>query len=191
MRAFFCIPIEREICEQIGRIASRLRDMTDMRASWVAQANYHVTVRFLGDIEPGWIPDLERIARAACAGIKPTDGIANQVGAFPKLENARVLWVGGEAPDSLRQLVVSLEQGLGALGFPKQRADRGFHITLARIKGRPDPLLPHAVDATRSLTPFRVSIGDLALMRSTLTSHGAQYTPLFSHPLGGGTCEKV
>lgn len=184
MRAFFCIPIDSEQRQRIRRIASQLRDTTEMRASWVALANYHLTVRFLGDIEPAWIPDLEAVARAACASIKPTGALGDRIGAFPKLENARVLWIGGQAPDGLRSLSMSLNQELEAMGFPRDRVDRGFHVTMARIKGRPDPLLSNAVEALGAFAPFWFPVEQLTLMESTLTSQGAEYASLFTVPIG-------
>ena len=52
MRAFFSIPLGADIAASIDRIAKGVRGATDTRASWVRMENYHVTLRFLGEIDP-------------------------------------------------------------------------------------------------------------------------------------------
>lgn len=51
MRAFLCIPIKDDLRSHIASVARELRERVDARAAWVQRENYHVTVRFLGEID--------------------------------------------------------------------------------------------------------------------------------------------
>lgn len=185
MRAFICLPIPQRVRDEIGRIADEVRGATSMRARWVPKANYHVTVQFLGDIDPMMCVDLERIARKIGRCVDPFDLRLDRAGAFPSPARARVLWVGGDGPPPYRGLLTSMHHELERLGFPGERADGLAHVTIARIKGRPDPTLDRWIDRASIPEPLRVPVDRIVLMQSELTPAGARYAPLFEVPLVG------
>ena len=165
-------------------MAERLRLATHMRASWVPKDNYHLTLRFLGDIDPSLTVNLDRLCRTVCEDIAPFECILDRLGAFPTVDRARVLWVGGEIPSSFRRLMQALSQGLIDLGFPRTKKEPEVHATLARIKDRPDPALPGVIARFNPIKPMCLAIDKIVLMESTLTAQGAVYTPLFTTKLG-------
>ncbi len=184
MRTFFCIPIANRHCKTLAHTAERVRLATHMRASWVPRQNYHITLRFLGDIDPASTVDLDHLCRAVCERIAPFDCILDRLGAFPTVDRARVLWVGGEIPPSLRRLTHALSEGLTDLGFPRAKEESVVHATLARIKDRPDPALPGVIARFNPIKPMCLEIDSIVLMESELTAQGAVYTPLFTTKLG-------
>ena len=178
MRTFFCIPLTPETASSIERIAGAVRDSVDMRASWVHRENYHVTLRFLGEIEPELTVELERIAQRVAERLEPFNLTLDRLGCFPSVERARVLWLGGEAAPAFRGLVSSLHHELRSLGFPQERKPTVAHVTLARVKGKPDPGLARVLDASRPGSGLEVCADRIVLMESVLTPGGARYTPL-------------
>jgi 2'-5' RNA ligase len=186
MRAFFCIPADSKLKERIGSIASRLRDATRMRASWVRPENYHLTVRFLGEIDPVSTVELDELCRHVAIGVPPFDVILDRVGAFPSPERARVIWVGGTAPSAYVALTSSLNERLREMGFPQDRNETLAHVTLARVKGAPDPVLARSMDALNPLPGWMLHADRIVLMESQLTLRGAIYTPLFTIRLDEG-----
>jgi 2'-5' RNA ligase len=185
MRAFFCIPISESVREAIYATAESLRSQTHMRANWVPKANYHVTLHFLGDIDPELTVDLNELCRQLCRGMAAFDCLIDRIGAFPSVERARVLWMGGDAPQQFQDLAQRLSAGLVKLGFPRERREKVVHITLARIVDHPDPALPEILPQMPPIDPATVSVDRVVLMESTLTRSGAVYTPLFTCRLGG------
>ncbi|MEW5826496.1 MAG: RNA 2',3'-cyclic phosphodiesterase [Candidatus Bipolaricaulota bacterium] len=183
MRTFFCLSLPAATREAIGRVAERLRRETRMSASWVGHELLHVTVRFLGDIEPDLLPALQRAAREAVRGVSPWETSLDRIDAFPHLPRARVLWVGGEAPDSFRALTGRLEEQLQPLGFARDPLPNVAHVTIARIKGAPDPRLDDLCRAPGLWKAQRFVAEQLTLMQSELTPHGPRYLPLFRLPL--------
>ncbi|UCF10226.1 MAG: RNA 2',3'-cyclic phosphodiesterase, partial [Candidatus Bipolaricaulota bacterium] len=144
-----------------------------------------------GEIEPALCTDLHRLARELLPTLPPFTFRVDRVSAFPGVERPRVLWVGGDAPAAFRSLLERLGAGLQDLGFEPARRERAFHITIARLKGRPDDAL------RRSIRPldddgWSFPADRLVLMESRLSGRGAHYDPLFSIRLGaaktpGGT----
>jgi len=178
MRTFFAIPLQEGVRESIRSAAGQLRAATQMRASWVRPENYHLTVRFLGDIEPMLTVDLTNLADELVADRKPFEIPLERIGAFPSFDRARVLWIGGDAPDTFVDLVGNLNAQITRLGFKPERKATIAHVTIARVKGRFDEQLGSIV---RDLGPLRsesVHVDRIVLMQSELAPGGAIYTPL-------------
>ncbi len=184
MRTFFCIPVCEQHRDTFGRTAGRIRSMTSMRASWVPRENYHITLRFLGDIDASIIPDLDELSRVLSARVSPFDCLLDRIGAFPSIDRARVLWVGGLIPISFERLARALSAGLADLGFPRAKKDSVVHVTLARIKDKPDPGLADAIERISPIRPVSLTVDRIVLMESTLSAQGSVYTPLFTKRLG-------
>jgi len=185
MRAFFCVTLDERCQSTIGAIAERLRSETRMRASWVRRGNYHLTVRFLGEIDPMLTVDLDRVCRDVVRGMDPVAIALERLGAFPSAEGARVLWIGGNTPVAYVELVERLNGELRGLGFGEERKRPVAHVTLARVKGRPDPALGSLLEKVGSFSPESARVDRVTLMESRLTPSGAVYTPLFEARLGG------
>ena len=187
MRAFFCIPLSQTARDTVSAVATQLRRETDMRASWVRPENYHLTVRFLGEIDPRQTIDLGRIAEEAARRHASFRLSLSRVGAFPSFSRPRVLWMGDDAPSAFTELVGDVNDGLGALGFPPERKATVAHVTVARIKGRSDPTLDEKARLLRPSDPESVDVGRIILMESRLGPGGATYTPLYEVSLSGGS----
>ena len=182
MRTFLCIPIEDDLRNHISSVAEELHARVDARASWVQPENYHVTVRFLGEIDPMLTVDLKEACREVTGQIRSFDISVDRVGGFPNLDSPRVLWAGGRAPTPFRNLLSRLDDELSQLGFPHARVDSLAHITIARIKGRVHTPLTGALgEITQPGWTLRAD--RLVLMESLLTPRGAIYSPLFTLPL--------
>jgi len=184
MRAFFCIPLGVGQRTAIASIAERFRGATRMRASWVRPENYHLTVRFLGEIDPILTVDLDQVCRGVAESVDPFAITFDRLGAFPAAERARVLWVGGETPAEYINLVTSLNEQLRPLGFGPEWKRPVAHVTVARIKSVPDPDLGRLLEAPHTFPSEPARVDRVALMESRLTPEGAVYSPLFEVRLG-------
>ena len=185
MRTFFCIPLEHDVREGIASVAASLRSKTACRCSWVRPQNYHVTVRFLGEIDPMLTVDLEALAMNVASHYEPFDLPFDRVGAFPSADRARVVWIGGDTPSAFADLVGELNTGLTELGFERERKRPVSHVTVARVKSRPDEGLVQAVTQVRPEAPLVCRADRIVLMSSDLAPGGAVYTPLFERTIGG------
>ena len=191
MRTFLCIPIDNALKAKLDELSQQAQQRIPVSASWVRPENFHVTIRFLGEIDPMLTTDLERSCRVVTRDMTPFDLSIDRVGAFPTPSRPRVLWAGGEAPSSFRDLLSSLDRELTALGFPSGRPETIAHITLARIKGRTEPDIAQTIRSLAGLSNWTLRADRLVLMESRLTAQGAIYTPLFTLPLGERRADAV
>jgi len=116
------------------QLARRARDANiDMK--WVAPANYHLTLKFLGWARPELVPALEDRLVAAVAGVAPFKLRTARLGAFPSLDKAGVLWAGVDEPTgALAGLAATIEQASVELGFAAEPRTFHPHVTLARTR---------------------------------------------------------
>lgn len=115
-------------------LARRARDAgVDVR--WVAPANYHVTLKFLGWTREAAIGAVRDALDAAAASAPRMTLRTTRLGAFPSLEKANVLWAGVEEQSgALAALAARIDAACAALGFRAEH--RGFHahVTLGRTR---------------------------------------------------------
>ncbi len=170
MRAFVAIFPPPEVRKKALRAAQRL-PLGD-RVRWTRLENVHLTLKFLGDVREEILDELYAALEETCAQHAPFDiGLAN-LGAFPSVRRARILWASvGAGSDPLRSLAADLDTALAALGFEREERPYTPHLTLGRVRGRPASFdLPQDIG---DLEGFRVR--QIELMASTLTAEGSIY----------------
>ncbi len=153
---------------------------------WVAPDNLHVTLKFLGGVEPGRLADTEvALARAASAA-PPFDLTLGGVGAFPTSSRPRVVWAGvAGGRDALGTLAGRVDSALADLGFERETRPYSPHVTLGRVRApRRDAALAAAIEAGAGRGFGTLRVDRLVLMRSDLSPRGARHTVLVSWPLG-------
>ena len=153
------------------------------RVRWTRPDNFHLTLKFLGDVVPEErLEEISAALRTACARHAPFDAGLTGFGAFPSARRARILWSGvGRGADAVRALAADVDAALEPLGFVREGRPYAPHATLGRVRGRPASLeLPPAV---LEECGFRVERADL--VKSTLTAEGPVYETLEGFALGG------
>lgn len=140
----------------------------DRRIRWTGRDQWHVTLRYLGDVDP------EPVA-AALAGIRlPTADIVFG----PRVERwgASLAVI---AVDGLETLAAAVRTATAGFGSPDERPFRG-HLTVARARGR--ARLPASAVGAEIAGSARVD--EFALVASDLTPDGARYRTLERWSLG-------
>jgi 2'-5' RNA ligase len=156
---------------------------------WVAPANFHLTVKFLGAVDIGRLPDVERALGDAVAGLSPFTLTLRGLGAFPSAARPRVIWAGtAQGAAELAGLAAHVERALSPLGFPPEDRPFSAHVTLGRVRTpRRNPRLAEALAASTAVELLSVPVERVSLMRSDLSPRGARYSELAAHPLAAGT----
>ena len=134
---------------------------------FVRPENWHITLRFIGNADPGAVIDALRGApyEAARARLGPAvDVIA---------ERALVVPVDGLAP-----LAGDVRNRTKGIGEPERRRFIG-HLTLARVKSRVP--MPRVLGM---LVRAEFDVEEIALVQSRLDPQGAQYETLETWPVG-------
>ena len=178
-RLFIAIDISKVVCEDLKNEVYKKVDFG--RASWVNPDNYHITLKFLGDVLVSEIDVIAGIMEGAAAGKGEITLACTQLGLFPNLSKPRVLWVGFEDDSGVLVKIVSgLEDALlSMLGIKKERRPFTPHMTVARIKGGVDHIkLSRFVKKGIDLRESSFRISQIILYSSELKQSGAVHTIL-------------
>ena len=184
-RVFCAIAIPDAVRQQIrDHVNSLVRSFPDVKASWTNADNIHLTIKFLGNIAIGRVHSITDSAAAATNELKAFDVEIGSCGVFPGRSRPKVLWIGISDPSGgLSQLQKRLEIECEKRGFPKE--DRPFrpHLTIARLRGGNDTrTLVEAHLATKFPVQI-VTVNELTVFRSDLSSHGSKYTAISKHTI--------
>jgi RNA 2',3'-cyclic 3'-phosphodiesterase len=179
LRTFIAVPLPAQCTRTLAEMQGALRRFgADVR--WTAVPSIHLTLKFLGEIDPAVLPGLSGALRALPVP-EPFTLRLEGMGAFPNLQRPRVIWCGIEGD---RQALSLLQQGVEKAciqaGFEREGRPFQPHLTLGRVQGRrnlqalldyirigPSPGCDFVVDHYR-------------IYRSTLTPQGAIYDVLES-----------
>ena len=152
---------------------------------WVDPEGIHLTLKFLGDIEPALVEDVLRAMEQAASGTAPFQLHLDGLGVFPNLRRPRVLWAGvGGDMDALGALQEKVEAAMEGLAFPRERRAFSPHLALGRVRDTISAVARQRVGGLVSqgsldgADPWPVNA--VHLMRSNLTPDGAVYTSLGS-----------
>jgi 2'-5' RNA ligase len=183
MRLFIALDIDEAIQQRLDDyVRTLLPRFPGVR--FVRSSNYHVTLKFLGDVLKA------EAVRERLRQIHPPafELSVRGVGFFPDARAPRVFWAGVEAPP-LDGLAQSVGQSLEALGFAQENSFHP-HLTLARNgSGRPRPVrgerppqafaqLARHVASSPAPEFGTMSAREFFLYESRLSSNGALYCKL-------------
>ncbi len=153
----------------------------------VTDKNLHLTLRFLGDIEPDDTVEIAAAMRMAASNVPAFDVRLVGVGAFPRPDRPSVIWVGVEGTQPLDRFVGALNPTLDSLGLSPSDKPWKPHLTVARVKSRPDDELIKLFDRFASADFGEQSIDSVQLIESRLGSAGPTYIDLDRIDLAGVT----
>ncbi len=180
MRCFMALPIPKKYQQECQVLVQGLQKHS-LPVKWVAFGNYHVTLKFIGEIQEDMLPSIVEQVELTVTEFFPFTLSLEKTGAFPLRGKPRVLWVGVREPGSrLGALANQLNRRLEALGLPGEARSFSPHLTLGRVRpgGSMDRELLTMDFATET---FQVS--EVVLYESRLTPAGPIYTPLKIFPL--------
>jgi 2'-5' RNA ligase len=193
-RLFVAVTIPEEVKAKIEEAQAELRRVFPERSvRWTRRDQFHLTLRFLGEVDASRVGALGDVLRAACQGFSALRLRAQGVGFFPDLRFPRVAWVGiNEQSDQLPRLQQAVE--VSTREFTAEEPGERFtgHVTLARIKGikRPEAEALGEAAACMAQRPFgEWTAYKVELMRSELSPKGARHTSLAAIPLAGLTAD--
>ncbi|MEW5774873.1 MAG: RNA 2',3'-cyclic phosphodiesterase [Thermodesulfobacteriota bacterium] len=183
VRAFVALPLPAAYQDGLAAVRRDWSPRLRSRLSWTRPGNWHLTLKFLGDVEESLLP---RLAAALGAVRAPRFVLQGGGGGFfpPRPEarrrwQPRVLWVGlARGAAETAALASAIEKALLPLGFPAEGRPFSAHLTLARIKwSEPDPWDEVLADLAGRPWPEFPAAG-FTLYRSALGPGGPQYAAL-------------
>jgi 2'-5' RNA ligase len=180
--------VPQVVKQEIQLVQERFRrESPEGCASWTRPDQWHLTLKFLGNVDVARVSALTDAVGAASESFAPMRLRAERVGCFPDLRKPRVVWVGVRDEDhQLAELAKAVEDA--AADFTTEEREGKFtgHITIARIKNfdrRVAERVARIVETMAQHAFGEWTAEAIELMRSELASDGARHTSLARLPL--------
>jgi len=181
MRSFVAIPIEPT--GQVLTVLSELGLWRKQGLKRVEPENMHLTLKFLGEIDPGRVPEITEALGTAVAGHGPFRIKFRGMGAFPNENYIKVVWVGIDCIE-LEPLAGDVIESLTGHGFDRSKFSP--HLTMARVKSpKPRERILAMLGDNRDRDFGWQDVDSIFLMKSTLTPSGPIYEEIASIELSG------
>ena len=195
IRAFLAVEVQDELRKQIAQVQQELRQRLSreasraVRISWVQPTAIHLTVKFLGDVDEQLVDALRAAIGQVLREHRSIQIPLERIGAFPRPQQPRVLWVGaseqweeGEDAKRLASLHRGIEDCCATFDFAPDGRPLSPHLTLARIKEgerHVGQTLAKSSAMDRPLSLGSLLIDSVVLMKSELRPTGPVYTKLW------------
>ena len=155
-------------------------------ARWIEPDNFHVTIRFAGDIDNGiarefadFLAEVEsRIFRVRLKG----------TGAFGG-NDPRSLWAGVEAGPELEALARAHERAARAAGLPPEQRKFKPHVTIARLKNARPEIVAQYLQRNGGFATDYTTVTRFVLFSSKPLVGGGPYVSEEIYPLAGAQYE--
>lgn len=185
-RLFIALGVPEAVKAEMERTQAELRRaVRGHGVRWAGRNQFHLTLRFLGDVETARVGNLVEALRTAATSFAPLQMRAKGVGFFPNARYPRVVWVGvQDAAEQLGALQRAVHTATAAFTEDREEARFTGHVTLGRIKSlkRPETeALARAAALAEGVLGDWVA-AEVELMRSQLSPQGSVYTRLARLP---------
>ncbi|HEX2945634.1 MAG TPA: RNA 2',3'-cyclic phosphodiesterase [Clostridia bacterium] len=132
IRAFIGIDFEDDCKRYISVLQQSLRKYA-VRGRWKHSDNFHLTLKFLDEIDAKQQKEIEEALRDICLRQEPFLLEVSELGMFKGGDSIRVLWLGltGDIMP-LQSLAADIERSLLPIGFPAERRPYTPHITIGQ-----------------------------------------------------------
>jgi 2'-5' RNA ligase len=177
-RCFIALELPSPVQEHLAQIISRLKEAkADIK--WVEPKNTHLTLKFLGEISPEQLRSAREFLVQQNGRHKAIVCSTSQIGVFPGWNRPQVIWLGLKTGTSeISDLQKELEVGLAECGFARDPKKFKPHLTLGRVRSPKNMDKLSEKIRTLPLEEMEFILGELALIKSTLTQSGPVYQPL-------------
>lgn len=176
-RLFTALEIPRDAAMSLSLLRGGLPG-----ARWIDVENYHLTLRFIGDVE-GHIADevanaLDRVRRSSFSLT------LSGVGAFGS-KKPHAVWAGAVPSPDLNALQAEIERICQRIGIPSDPRKFTPHVTLARLRNSSPADVAHYLSARGNFATLPFKVGRFVLMSSRDSVGGGPYIIEEAWPLNG------
>ena len=177
LRLFIAIPMPEEIAERLMMLEADVPG-----AAWRLPEHFHLTLRFIGDIDEATARDVDHELGQIVAA--PFEMALAGAGSFGGKEPS-ALWAGVDAPPDLARLAAACERAVQRAGLTPEPRKYKPHVTLAYCYGTMDF---DAANFLQDAAEFRTEtfwVDHFCMYSSRATKAGSRYVEEAVYPLVG------
>lgn len=184
LRLFVAVKVPDELGKRLADMEGRLA-ATGANVKWVPEGNFHLTLKFLGNVDEARVEAVTEALASAVAGAHTFDVALAGAGAFPNNRTASVIWAGiNSGAEQMKSLARRVEDALEKIGFERESRPFKAHLTLGRARSsRNADRMGEMLDTMKAeeVGSFRVSA--ITLVKSDLRPSGPVYTTIKEHEM--------
>jgi RNA 2',3'-cyclic 3'-phosphodiesterase len=177
LRLFVGIPFPPELRLRLSLLCSGVTG-----AKWVDPGNFHLTLRFIGEVGEDLAADID-LALSRVEGRRFALQLA-RTGAFGNGGRPRSLWVGVERNPRLWALRDKIEHALIRNGLPPEPRKFAPHVTLARLQNAAPQAVAAFLSASAQFRAEPLAVDAFSLIASLPTKAGRVYEDQADYRLG-------
>ena len=177
MRLFIAVNFNEDLKDLMCGVMRELKAQAS-RGSFTDRDNLHLTLAFLGEIEPGRLGEITAVMKKLRS--RPAELVFKGIGRFRR-DGGDIYWMGAEKSSSLVSLHEELTALLRESGFPVEAREFRPHLTLGR-----EVALKSGLDRDRfmkSMPDMRMTADIVSLMKSERINGKLTYTEIFAEQL--------
>ncbi len=183
MRLFCAADTDPKLHSVVGRASVSLRK-AGAEAKWTPPTQWHVTLKFLGEVDAAALEPVTAAFKRAAASGRPAGLRLAGLGVFgglkPRVVIARIEDDGG----NLQAAAAALDREFTPLGFHPDNHVFNPHVTLARVRSpRNAAALLEAIKRESASVAGAWEVRELVLYESILRPEGAEYRVVARAPL--------
>lgn len=177
IRAFLAIDVDEDLKAKMYRIIKEFKK-TDANIKYVDLENIHLTLKFFGEIDSEGIELLSSKIEGVVSNFDKFSIKIKGCGAFPNTNRIKVIWLGIDEDELIKQLHDELDNEFVKLGFDK---DKRFssHLTIGRMRNaKGKNKVKSTIEEFSEVEIGEMSVDKIILKKSTLTPAGPIYEDL-------------
>jgi 2'-5' RNA ligase len=184
LRCFIAIEIPDEIKREMHAIIDILRT-TGADVKWIPAENLHLTLKFLGKTPESVIIPITEVLGKKMLSYSPFYITISHVGCFPDRRRPRILWIGADQAEVMKEMHGDIENEMRQFGFSAESRAFHAHVTIGRVRSlnRVRPVI-RKLDEYASHNFGTCEVRNISLIKSELSPAGARYKTLAQIPLG-------
>jgi len=179
IRAFIAVDVGPEVRAILRPVFEKLRKVSH-KVRWVPEQNWHLTAKFLGDVDGQQITKIAEAMQEEAAQHTAFDLEFRGIKPFPPNREPRIIALDVESgTEALAAFHKGLDQRMRAFGVASEKRHFLAHLTLGRIKGTSNTPRFWDLIQRNAETDFGIAhISEASLYQSHLRPEGAEYVPL-------------
>ncbi|MFH1520548.1 MAG: RNA 2',3'-cyclic phosphodiesterase [Candidatus Micrarchaeota archaeon] len=126
MRVFVAIQVPDNIKKKAELVG---REIEQEGVVPVKQENMHITLKFIGDVEPEQVEIIKK--RLQSVEHRKIECNLNGAGVFPNEKYVKVVWIGAESNGEMEKLAIKIHDALAEYSNEEKFS---AHLTIARVK---------------------------------------------------------
>ena len=153
-------------------------------ARWIDRENFHITLRFIGEVAEDIATDIDRALAELTAD--PFDLFLSGIGQFGN-KKPRAVWAGVSPSPVLSALQARQEKALQRLGLEPDHRNYTPHVTLARLRNGAAADVWRYIEANNLFETLPFTVERFVLFSSRLSQGGGPYVTEQVYPLQNRT----